>query len=127
MIESLKDDTVFTKMGGQFKFTSLVQHRMRELLEGARPLVERRGRTDFEIAVQEVVEGKITLNMSGEVEEAEFVDPFAPTADTATATAEPEPDVAVEEELIEDEEAAEMDSDVDVEDEEDDENDDEDE
>lgn len=59
MIEALKDDAIFTKVGGQFKFTALVQHRMRELMEGARPLIERRGRSDFEIAIQEIVEGKI--------------------------------------------------------------------
>lgn len=63
MIESLKDDKVINQLGGRFKFTSLVQHRIRELMEGARPLVERQGRTDFEVAVQEVVEGKITLDM----------------------------------------------------------------
>jgi DNA-directed RNA polymerase subunit omega len=59
MIEALKDDKVINQLGGRFKFTSLVQHRVRELMEGARPLVERRGRNDFEVAVQEVVEGKI--------------------------------------------------------------------
>jgi len=59
MIEALKDDEIVRKLGGRFKFTSLVQHRVRELMEGARPLVEREGRSDFEIAVQEVVEGKI--------------------------------------------------------------------
>lgn len=63
MIESLKDDKVINALGGRFKFTSLVQHRVRELMEGARPLVERHGRTDFEVAVQEIVEGKITLDM----------------------------------------------------------------
>ncbi|MEM1107198.1 MAG: DNA-directed RNA polymerase subunit omega [Planctomycetota bacterium] len=63
MIEALKDDTVINALGGRFKFTSLVQHRVRELMDGERPLVERNGRTDFEVAVQEVVEGKITLEL----------------------------------------------------------------
>jgi DNA-directed RNA polymerase subunit omega len=66
MIESLKDDKVINQLGGRFKFTSLVQHRIRELMEGARPLVERGGRTDFEVAVQEIMEGKITLKMAEE-------------------------------------------------------------
>ncbi|MEM9415658.1 MAG: DNA-directed RNA polymerase subunit omega [Planctomycetota bacterium] len=66
MIEALKDDRIINELGGRFKFTSLVQHRMRELMEGARPLVERDGRTDFEIAVAEVVEGKITLQLAEE-------------------------------------------------------------
>jgi len=69
MIEALKDDSVINQLGGRFKFTSLVQHRVRELMEGARPLVERNGRSDFEIAVQEIVEGKITLDMSAESDE----------------------------------------------------------
>ena len=59
MIEALKDDKIVNAVGGRFKFTALIQHRVRELMEGSRPLVERRGRSDFEIAVQEVVEGKI--------------------------------------------------------------------
>ncbi len=68
MIEALKDDKVINALGGRFKFTALVQHRIRELMEGARPLVERRGRSDFEVAVQEIVEGKIGLDFSGEGE-----------------------------------------------------------
>jgi len=71
MIEALKDDAIINQLGGRFKFTSLVQHRVRELMEGARPLVERLGRTDFEIAVQEIVEGKITLELEAAEEEAE--------------------------------------------------------
>ncbi|MCE9589258.1 MAG: DNA-directed RNA polymerase subunit omega [Planctomycetes bacterium] len=64
MIEALKDDSVINKLGGRFKFTALVQHRIRELMEGARPLVDRAGRNDFEVAVQEVVEGKITIEFT---------------------------------------------------------------
>lgn len=69
MIEALKDDTVINALGGRFKFTSLVQHRVRQLMDGDRPLVERNGRTDFEIAVQEVVEGKITLELPADMED----------------------------------------------------------
>jgi len=71
MIEALKDDAIINQLGGRFKFTSLVQHRVRELMEGARPLVERQGRTDFEVAVQEIVEGKITLELEDEAEQTE--------------------------------------------------------
>ncbi|MFW6335507.1 MAG: DNA-directed RNA polymerase subunit omega [Phycisphaeraceae bacterium] len=66
MIEALKDDSVINALGGRFKFTALVQHRIRELMEGARPLVERNGRSDFEVAVAEIVEGKINLEMTEE-------------------------------------------------------------
>jgi DNA-directed RNA polymerase subunit omega len=68
MIEALKDDKIIHDLGGRFKFTALIQHRIRELMEGARPLVERNGRTDFEIAVQEAVEGKINYELEEGVE-----------------------------------------------------------
>ncbi len=68
MIEALKDDSIINRLGGRFKFTALTQHRVRELMEGARPLVERQGRTDFEVAVAEIVEGKITLEMSDDTD-----------------------------------------------------------
>ena len=64
MLESLNDDKLINGLGGRFKFTALVQHRIRELMEGSRPLVERRGRNDFEVAVQEIVEGKITFELA---------------------------------------------------------------
>lgn len=66
MIEALKDDKVINQLGGRFKFTALVQARIRELMEGARPLVDRNGRNDFEVAVQEIVEGKIAVRASDE-------------------------------------------------------------
>jgi len=68
MIEALKDDTIVDKLGGRFKFTALIQHRIRELMEGARPLVEREGRSDFEVAVAEIVEGKIAYTLAGDAE-----------------------------------------------------------
>src|SRR5690606_36315265 len=74
MIESLKDDKVINQLGGRFKFTALVQHRIRELMEGARPLVERQGRNDFEVAVQEIVEGKITLEMTEDGDDEQVAD-----------------------------------------------------
>lgn len=64
MINALKDDAIIHELGGRFKFTALVQHRVRELMGGERPLVERKGRTDFAVAVQEIVEGKIRYKLS---------------------------------------------------------------
>lgn len=69
MIEALKDDRVINELGGRFKFTALVQHRVRQLMEEARPLVERNGRSNFEVAVQEIVEGKITLELQADAEQ----------------------------------------------------------
>ena len=59
MIEALKDDQIINRIGGRFCFTALVQARVRELMEGSRPLVERQGRNDIEIAIEEIVSGKI--------------------------------------------------------------------
>ena len=76
MIEALKDDEIVRKLGGRFKFAALVQHRIRELMEGARPLVEREGRNDFEIAIQEIVEGKIEYELVEDIEESEEELPY---------------------------------------------------
>jgi DNA-directed RNA polymerase subunit omega len=63
MIEALKSDDLVYKVGGRFKLTALVQKRWEELLEGARPLVERRpGMTDMEVVVQEILQDKITID-----------------------------------------------------------------
>jgi DNA-directed RNA polymerase subunit omega len=60
MIEALKSDEIVTKMGGRFKLTALVQRRLRELIiDGARPLVERQGRTDLEVVIDEILQEKI--------------------------------------------------------------------
>jgi DNA-directed RNA polymerase subunit omega len=63
MIEALKSEEIVNKVGGRFKLTSLIQKRMVELLQGARPTVERRpGMTDMEVAIQEILEGNIGID-----------------------------------------------------------------
>lgn len=65
MIEALRSDEIVRKCGGRFKLTALVQHRLRQLIvEGARPLVERNGRTDIEVVIAEILEDKITADYS---------------------------------------------------------------
>jgi DNA-directed RNA polymerase subunit omega len=61
MIEELKHDTLITKLGGRFKLAALIQKRWLELLQGARPMVDPEGRTEMEVVVQEILEGKIEL------------------------------------------------------------------
>ncbi len=65
MIEALKSDELVRKMGGRFKLTALIQRRWVELLQGARPLVESDTTSLMELAVQEIAEGKITIDDSG--------------------------------------------------------------
>lgn len=65
MIEALKSDDVVKKMGGRFKLTALIQRRLRELVvDGARPLVEREGRTDLELVIEEIRQEKIAPDFS---------------------------------------------------------------
>ncbi len=63
MIEALKSEEIVRKVGGKFKLTALIQRRMVELMQGARPMVERkRGMTDMELAIQEILEDKIAID-----------------------------------------------------------------
>ena len=62
MIEALKSDDIVNKLGGRFKLTALIQRRLGELIEGARPLVEREGRTDLELVIEEILQDKIAID-----------------------------------------------------------------
>jgi DNA-directed RNA polymerase subunit omega len=62
MIETLKSDDIVAKVGGRFKLAALIQRRITQLLEGARPLVERNGRSDFEVVIEEIATDKISIN-----------------------------------------------------------------
>ncbi len=62
MIDALKSDEVVKKVGGQFRLTALVQRRLKELIEGARPLVEVEGKTMVEITIEEILRDKITID-----------------------------------------------------------------
>jgi len=63
MIEALKSDEIVNKVGGRFKLTALIQKRMIELMDGARPLIERTdGMTDLEVVIQEILQDKITID-----------------------------------------------------------------
>ena len=61
MIEALKSDEVVNKVGGRFKLASLIQKRLVDVTFGVPLLVERGDMTLMEAVVQEVLEGKITL------------------------------------------------------------------
>jgi DNA-directed RNA polymerase subunit omega len=62
MIEALKSDEIVKKVGGRFKLTALIQKRMLELMDGARPLVERDHMTDLETVIQEILQDKIAID-----------------------------------------------------------------
>lgn len=63
MIDELKSDKIVNKVGGRFKLTALVQKRLGELLQGARPLIEDiEGKTMLEIVIQEILQDKIAVD-----------------------------------------------------------------
>lgn len=64
MIEPLKDDAIIKKVGGRFKLTALIQRRWVELMQGARPTVEPGNRSELEVIVQEILEGKIAADFT---------------------------------------------------------------
>lgn len=79
MIEALRSDEIVDKIGGRFKLCALIQRRLKEIVVGqARPLVEREGRTDLELVIEEIMQDKIT---------AEWID--ATTPDHATGAGWP--------------------------------------
>jgi len=62
MIEELKSTELINKVGGRFKLTALIQKRLDELVQGARPLIEDAdGLTMLEIVIQEILQDKITV------------------------------------------------------------------
>ena len=66
MIEALKSTDLVNKLGGKFKLTVLIQKRLVELTQGARPFIERKpGQTDMELAIQEILEEKIGIDYEG--------------------------------------------------------------
>ena len=63
MIEALKSEELSNKVGGKFKLSALIQRRIVEILEGARPMIERqKGMTDLEVVVQEILEDKLAID-----------------------------------------------------------------
>ena len=69
MIHDLKNEDIINKVGGRFKLTALIQRRWKQLMMGARPMIEPGKMTPMEIVVREILEGKITTsNMNDDAE-----------------------------------------------------------
>lgn len=67
MLEELKEEKIVNKVGGRFKLSTLIQKRMIALNQGARPLVDMRGADKMTIVIQEIMQDKIFLDLSGEL------------------------------------------------------------
>lgn len=75
MIEELKSDEVIKKVGGRFKLTALVQRRLGELMQGARPLIENvEGKTTLEIVIQEILQDKIVAEDGSSSQASQLLD-----------------------------------------------------
>jgi DNA-directed RNA polymerase subunit omega len=68
MLDDLKEEAIVNKVGGRFKLSTLIQKRMVALNSGARPLVEVRGGDRMAIVIQEILQEKIYLDASGQVQ-----------------------------------------------------------
>ncbi|HEV3080823.1 MAG TPA: DNA-directed RNA polymerase subunit omega [Gemmataceae bacterium] len=68
MLDELKEEGIVNKVGGRFKLSTLIQKRMVALNTGARALVEVRGGDKLSIVIQEILQDKIYLDMSGELQ-----------------------------------------------------------
>jgi DNA-directed RNA polymerase subunit omega len=69
MLDELKEEAIVNKVGGRFKLSTLIQKRMVALNTGAKPQVDTRGLLDkMAIVIQEILQDKIFLDASGEVQ-----------------------------------------------------------
>ena len=71
MLEELKEEEIVNKVGGRFKLSTLIQKRMIALNQGARPLVDIRGADKMTVVIQEIIQDKIFLDLSGSLKTSE--------------------------------------------------------
>jgi DNA-directed RNA polymerase subunit omega len=71
MLEELKEEEIVNKVGGRFKLSTLIQKRMIALNQGARPLVDTRGADKMTIVIQEIMQDKIFLDLTGNLQTTE--------------------------------------------------------
>lgn len=67
-MDELKEEGIVNKVGGRFKLSTLIQKRMVALNTGARPLVDLRTSDRMAIVIQEILQDKIFLDQSGNVQ-----------------------------------------------------------
>src|SRR3989442_7925330 len=68
MLEDLKEEAIVNKVGGRFKLSTLIQKRMVALNTGAKPMVESRGVDRLAVVIREILEDKIYLDLSGNLQ-----------------------------------------------------------
>ena len=68
MLDELKEEAIVNKVGGRFKLSTLIQKRMVALNTGAKPLVDLRTTDKLAIVTQEILQDKIYLDASDQVQ-----------------------------------------------------------
>ncbi len=68
MLDELKEEAIVNKVGGRFKLSTLIQKRMVALNSGARPLVDVRGGDKMTTIIQEILQDKIYLDASDQLQ-----------------------------------------------------------
>ncbi|MDX2038461.1 MAG: DNA-directed RNA polymerase subunit omega [Isosphaeraceae bacterium] len=71
MLEELKEEMIVNKVGGRFKLSTLIQKRMIAMNQGARALVDARGLDRMSTVIQEIMQDKIYLDLSGNLQTSE--------------------------------------------------------
>ena len=67
MLEELKEEAIVNKVGGRFKLSTLIQKRLVQLNRGGRPLVDINTEDKMEVVIQEILQDKIFLTTTGEL------------------------------------------------------------
>jgi DNA-directed RNA polymerase subunit omega len=70
MYDELKEEEIVRKVGGRFKLSTLIQKRMVQLNQGARPLVETTKEDKMAIVLQEILQDKIYLDTNADLQTA---------------------------------------------------------
>ncbi len=86
MIDELKEEEIVNKVGGRFKLSTLIQKRMIALNQGARALVEARGVDKMTIVIQEIMQEKIYLDLSGKLRTVEPTEELETNGETVDLT-----------------------------------------
>jgi DNA-directed RNA polymerase subunit omega len=86
MIDELKEEEIVNKVGGRFKLSTLIQKRMIALNQGARPLVDLRGADKMTIVIEEIMQEKIYLDLSGRLQTVEPTDELGNDGETVDLT-----------------------------------------
>jgi DNA-directed RNA polymerase subunit omega len=67
MYDELKEEQIVRKVGGRFKLSTLIQKRLVQLNQGARPLIDTNSDDRMAVVLREVLGEKIYLNASNEI------------------------------------------------------------